>query len=85
MVICFRMRCMVYRCVVYMACYFLLAVWTYGIQVPSGLFVPGIIIGCSFGRLTGEWVRYFHYDPLCASSDVFAGTRIVCPVISCCA
>jgi hypothetical protein len=46
------------ECLTYMAVYLSLAVWTYGIQVPSGLFVPGIITGCSFGRLTGEWVRY---------------------------
>ena len=70
--------------------YFILAVWTYGIQVhfsqlepfpwnqliylicevlcmqvPSGLFVPGIISGCAFGRLTGEWVRYWMYDQNC--------------------
>jgi chloride channel 7 len=57
-------------CVVYMLAYFALAVWTYGIQVPSGLFVPGIIIGCSFGRLTGEWVRYHTYDAQCGSGDV---------------
>ena len=45
--------------------------WTYGIQVPSGLFVPGIITGCSFGRLAGEWVRYYTYDPNCY--DTFTG------------
>ena len=45
------------ECLVYLSVYFVLAVWTYGIQVPSGLFVPGIISGCAFGRLTGEFVR----------------------------
>ena len=59
------------RCIVYLLCYFALAVWTYGIQVPSGLFVPGIITGCSFGRLAGEWVRYYTYDPNCY--DTFTG------------
>jgi len=36
---------------------FLLAVVTYGIQVPSGLFVPCIVLGGSFGRLWGEILR----------------------------
>ena len=30
---------------------FSLACATYGIAVPSGLFVPGILIGCGFGAL----------------------------------
>ena len=30
-------------------------------MVPSGLFVPGIICGCIFGRLTGEWVKHLTY------------------------
>lgn len=31
--------------------YFLLACWTYGISVPSGLFIPGLVIGAAWGRL----------------------------------
>jgi len=37
---------------------FALAVVTYGIAVPSGLFVPCILMGCAFGRLFGEGMRY---------------------------
>ena len=33
--------------------YFFLACWTYGIAVPSGLFVPSLLIGASVGRLYG--------------------------------
>ncbi|XP_031570565.1 H(+)/Cl(-) exchange transporter 7-like [Actinia tenebrosa] len=33
--------------------YFLLATWTYGLYVPSGLFVPCILTGASWGRLFG--------------------------------
>ena len=36
---------------------FILAVVAYGIQVPSGLFVPCIVMGCSWGRLWGEILR----------------------------
>ncbi|KAJ7340243.1 H(+)/Cl(-) exchange transporter 7 [Desmophyllum pertusum] len=33
--------------------YFLLATWTYGLFVPSGLFVPCILTGAAWGRLWG--------------------------------
>ena len=33
--------------------YFLLATWTYGLFVPSGLFVPCILTGAAWGRLFG--------------------------------
>ena len=33
--------------------FFLLAVITYGISVPSGLFVPSILCGAAYGRLVG--------------------------------
>jgi chloride channel 7 len=34
--------------------YFLLACATYGIAVPSGLFVPSLLLGAAFGRLYGQ-------------------------------
>jgi len=37
-------------------CYFFLATWTYGLYVPSGLFVPVILCGAAMGRLFGELV-----------------------------
>eukprot|EP00658_Telonema_sp_P-2_P023649 TRINITY_DN19480_c0_g1_i1.p1 TRINITY_DN19480_c0_g1~~TRINITY_DN19480_c0_g1_i1.p1 ORF type:complete len:351 (+),score=86.46 TRINITY_DN19480_c0_g1_i1:118-1170(+) len=36
--------------------YFVLAVLTYGVVFPSGLFIPCILIGASYGRLTGTFV-----------------------------
>jgi len=33
---------------------FILAFWTYGVSVPSGLFVPLIMIGAAYGRLVAE-------------------------------
>lgn len=39
---------------VFTICMFFLANITYGIAVPSGLFVPCILMGGSFGRLQGE-------------------------------
>ncbi|ESO84072.1 hypothetical protein LOTGIDRAFT_155388 [Lottia gigantea] len=42
----------------YTLVYFLLATWTYGLSVPSGLFIPCILIGAAWGRLTGIFFNY---------------------------
>lgn len=41
---------------------FFLAVITYGIAVPSGLFVPCILMGCAYGRLFGQGMEYLFPD-----------------------
>ena len=33
--------------------YFFLATWTYGLMVSSGLFVPSLLVGATWGRLIG--------------------------------
>jgi len=52
---------------VFFCIYFCLACWTYGIGVPSGLFVPSLLTGAAFGRICGELVREY-LDP-----DVYPG------------
>ena len=37
--------------------YFLSAAFTYGIAVPSGLFIPCMMMGAGLGRLSGELIR----------------------------
>nr|XP_020637813.1 chloride transport protein 6 [Pogona vitticeps] len=39
--------------------YFLLSCWTYGISVPSGLFVPSLLCGAAFGRLVANLVKSY--------------------------
>ena len=46
-------------CLVFFLFSYWVAVLTYGTMVPSGLFVPGIMSGASFGRLMGELMRLF--------------------------
>ena len=36
---------------VYLACWYLFTITTYGVWVPAGLFLPGMIIGCALGAL----------------------------------
>jgi H+/Cl- antiporter ClcA len=38
----------------FMIVWYLLTITTYGIWVPSGLFLPGIIIGCAFGQFYAQ-------------------------------
>jgi chloride channel 7 len=33
--------------------YYLLACWTYGLAIPSGMFIPSLLIGAAWGRLAG--------------------------------
>eukprot|EP00929_Paragymnodinium_shiwhaense_P000861 TRINITY_DN101063_c0_g1_i1.p1 TRINITY_DN101063_c0_g1~~TRINITY_DN101063_c0_g1_i1.p1 ORF type:complete len:830 (+),score=149.60 TRINITY_DN101063_c0_g1_i1:103-2592(+) len=37
--------------------YYVLACWTYGLGVPSGLFVPSLLSGAAFGRLVGQALK----------------------------
>jgi chloride channel 7 len=34
--------------------FFVLAVLSYGVAIPTGLFVPSILCGAAYGRLVGE-------------------------------
>lgn len=42
---------------IFFCVYFLLACLTYGLGVPSGLFVPCILTGATFGRFVGVVVH----------------------------
>ncbi|XP_043931167.1 chloride transport protein 6 [Protopterus annectens] len=39
--------------------YFFLSCWTYGISVPSGLFVPCLLCGAAYGRLVGNILKSY--------------------------
>uniref|UniRef100_K1RFY1 Chloride channel protein n=1 Tax=Magallana gigas TaxID=29159 RepID=K1RFY1_MAGGI len=48
--------------VVYCLCVFILACWTYGLYVPSGLFIPGLLVGAAWGRFVGLCLNYIFPD-----------------------
>ncbi|KAK2180123.1 hypothetical protein NP493_458g02020 [Ridgeia piscesae] len=52
--------------------YFLLATWTYGLSVPSGLFIPCLLTGAAWGRLIGISVRGVFPDAEWANPGKFA-------------
>ncbi|KAG8434767.1 hypothetical protein GDO86_012931 [Hymenochirus boettgeri] len=49
--------------------YFLLSCWTYGISVPSGLFVPSILCGAAYGRLVANLLKSY-----LGLSHIYSGT-----------
>ena len=36
-----------------MVVFFFMGVWTYGLSVSSGVFIPSLVIGAAWGRLFG--------------------------------
>ena len=52
--------------------YFLLATWTYGVFVPSGLFVPCILTGAAWGRLFAVCLSKFLPNQFVADSGLYA-------------
>ena len=36
---------------IYLSCWYFFTIVTYGVWVPAGLFLPGMIIGCALGSL----------------------------------
>ncbi|XP_053379304.1 H(+)/Cl(-) exchange transporter 6-like [Mercenaria mercenaria] len=55
---------------IFFVCFFLLACWTYGTAVPSGLFVPCLLCGAAYGRFVSTLlVNVIGYD-----RGIYSGT-----------
>ena len=44
---------------IYLAIWYPLTIFIYGTNIPAGLFVSGILIGCSYGRLFGKFIETY--------------------------
>jgi len=44
---------------IFFVIYFLLSVWTYGLSVPAGLFIPLLLCGAAWGRMYGDLIWRF--------------------------
>ncbi|KAI9981920.1 hypothetical protein PInf_009703 [Phytophthora infestans] len=51
--------------------FYIFACWTYGIAVPSGLFVPSLLAGAAYGRICVMIVHYLGF-PVGAQDGMFA-------------
>ena len=63
--------------IVYTVVIFVLACITYGIAVPSGLFVPCILMGCAYGRLAGELMHKWTHHNVGYWGEINPGTYAV--------
>ena len=43
--------------IIFFLIWYLFTVVTYGAMVPAGIFLPGIMIGCSLGRMVGLFIE----------------------------
>ena len=48
----------VFDIIIYLLCWYFLTIITYGVTVPAGLFLPGILIGCSVGIIYMDVLVY---------------------------
>jgi H+/Cl- antiporter ClcA len=61
-----------YTLILFFTFYISLATLTYGIAVPSGLFVPSLLSGAAFGRLLGNVIYELNPESGVAFSNVYA-------------
>jgi len=47
---------------IFMVFFYVLSCWTYGVSVPSGLFVPSLLCGAAYGRLVANLLEHIGYD-----------------------
>ncbi|XP_069998850.1 H(+)/Cl(-) exchange transporter 7 isoform X2 [Penaeus vannamei] len=57
---------------VFFTCYFFLACWTYGLGIPSGLFIPTLLCGAAWGRLVGKLMSLLFPDQAWADEGKYA-------------
>jgi chloride channel 7 len=57
--------------------WYIFTIITYGTAVPAGLFLPGILIGCSLGRIFGLFVSNFIVSDIHPSTYAIIGAASV--------
>lgn len=62
---------------IFLSVFYMFACWTYGIAVPSGLFVPSLLAGAAYGRLCVMIAHWFNF-PVGAPDGMFALIGAAC-------
>jgi len=57
--------------------WFIFTIITYGTAVPAGLFLPGILIGCSLGRVLGLFIENYIVQEIHPSTYAIIGAASV--------
>lgn len=63
--------------VIFFSVFYVFACWTYGIAVPSGLFVPSLLAGAAYGRICVMLLHWFNF-PVGAQDGMFALIGAAC-------
>ncbi|KAL4241084.1 H(+)/Cl(-) exchange transporter 7 [Mactra antiquata] len=58
--------------VLYCIVFFFLACWTYGLSIPSGLFIPSLLVGAAWGRLFGQCLQLMFPNAVWLDSGKYA-------------
>lgn len=62
---------------IFLSVFYLFACWTYGVAVPSGLFVPSLLAGAAYGRICVMVAHWFNF-PVGAPDGMFALIGAAC-------
>ena len=62
---------------IYLAIWYPMTIFSYGTNIPAGLFVSGILIGCSYGRLFGLFVKTYIVSDIKPSSYAVVGAASI--------
>jgi len=54
-----------------------MTIFSYGTNIPAGLFVSGILIGCAYGRLFGLFVSQYISSSIKPSSYAVVGAASI--------
>uniref|UniRef100_K3W4Y1 Chloride channel protein n=1 Tax=Globisporangium ultimum (strain ATCC 200006 / CBS 805.95 / DAOM BR144) TaxID=431595 RepID=K3W4Y1_GLOUD len=63
--------------VIFFSVFYVFACWTYGIAVPSGLFVPSLLAGAAYGRIFVMVLHWYEF-PVGAPDGMFALIGAAC-------
>lgn len=62
---------------IYLAIWYPMTIFSYGTNIPAGLFVSGILIGCGYGRLFGKFVETYITSDITPSSYAVVGAASI--------
>lgn len=63
--------------IIYFLIWYLFTIVTYGTSVPAGIFLPGILIGCSLGRMVGLFIDTYIFHEIHPSTYAIIGAATI--------
>jgi chloride channel 7 len=63
--------------IIFFVIWYTFTIITYGTCVPSGIFLPGMLIGCSLGRMLGLFIETYLISEIHTSTYAIIGSAAV--------